>query len=100
MHVYYLCLVSSDDVWQTFEHSRHIHSGDDDDDDDEAFDDEGEEEDEDVWQTFEHGRHISPPSSFATKSVDQFLSPEFSFSSQFHQHMDSEGCVSDAGIIR
>ena len=48
MHVYCFCLVSSDDVWQTFEHSRHIHSGDDDDDDDEAFDDEGEEEDEDV----------------------------------------------------
>ena len=48
MHVYCLCLLSSDDGSQTFEHGCHIHSGDDDDDDDDAFDDEGEEDDEDV----------------------------------------------------
>ena len=41
MFVYCLCLVSSDDVWQTFKHGRHIHSGDDDDDDDDEKDDEG-----------------------------------------------------------
>ena len=66
---------------------------------DDEKDDEGEEGDDEDWQTFKHGRHISPPSTFPTKSVDQFLSPEFSFSSQFHQNMDSESCTSDAGII-